>query len=137
MKRVLFLCTGNSARSQMAEALLKHLGGGGFEVYSAGTKPQSQVNPFAIEVLKERGIPTDGLHPKLVNEYINHEIDLVVTVCDNAKQTCPHFPGAKRMEHWSLEDPAAFQGSYEEILFVFRGTLEEIEKRIRMNILSE
>jgi arsenate reductase len=136
MKRILFLCTGNSARSQMGEALLKHLGGEEYEVFSAGTKPQSEVNPFAIEVLKERGIPTEGLYPKHVQEFVKLEIDLVVTVCDNAKQTCPHFPGAKRMEHWSLEDPAAFQGSYDEILFVFRETRDEIEKRIRSNILQ-
>ena len=90
MQRVLFLCTGNSARSQMAEALLKHLGGGEFEVFSAGIQPKSEVNPFAIEVLKEKGIPTDRLHPKHVNNFVNYEIDLVVTVCDNAKQSCPH-----------------------------------------------
>ena len=120
----------------MAEALLRYLGGESFEVYSAGTKPQSKVNPFAIEVLKERGVSTEGLYPKHVREFVQLDIDLVVTVCDNAKQTCPHFPGAKHMEHWSLEDPAAFQGSYEEILIIFRETLDEIEKRIRMNILK-
>lgn len=135
MQRVLFLCTGNSARSQMAEALLKHLGGSDFEVFSAGTKPQSEVNPFAIEALKEKGIPTDGLYPKLVGEMVKFEIDLVVTVCDSAKQSCPHFPTAKRMEHWSLEDPAAFQGTYDEILFTFRETRDEIERRIRTTIL--
>lgn len=135
MKRVLFLCTGNSARSQMAEALLKYLGGDEFEVYSAGTKPQSEVNPFALEVLKEKGIPTEGLYPKLIGEMVNLEIDLVITVCDNAKQTCPHFPGANRMEHWSLEDPAAFEGTYDEILLTFKETRNEIERRIRKNIL--
>ena len=136
MRRVLFLCTGNSARSQMAEALLKHLGGSDFEVYSAGTTPQSEVNQFAVEVLVERGIPTDGLHPKLVNKFVNYEIDVVVTVCDGAKQACPHFPGAKRMEHWSLKDPAAFQGTYDEILFTFRETRDEIERRIKDYILN-
>jgi arsenate reductase len=135
MPRVLFICTGNSARSQMAEALLKHLSNDDYEVFSGGTKPQSQVNPFAIEVLKERGISTEGLHTKSVTEFVDKEIDLVVTVCDRAKQTCPYFPGAKRTEHWSLEDPAAFQGSREEILAVFRETLDEIEKRIRAHIL--
>jgi arsenate reductase len=136
MKRVLFLCTGNSARSQMAEALLRHLGGDEYEVYSAGTKPKSEVNPFAIEVLKERGIPIERLYTKSVGEFVHLEIDLVVTVCDNAKQTCPHFPRAKRMEHWSIEDPAAFQGTYEEILFVFRETCDEIERRIHSDILQ-
>ena len=120
----------------MAEALLKHLGSTDFEVFSAGTKPKSEVNPFAIEVLKERGIPTEGLYPKLVNDFVDYEIDLVVTVCDNAKQSCPHFPGAKQMDHWSLEDPAAFQGTYDEILFAFRETRDEIERRIKTNILQ-
>jgi len=135
MKRVLFLCTGNSARSQLAEALLKHMGGDDFEVYSAGTNPQSEVNQFAIEVLKEKKIPTDGLYPKVVGEMVKIDIDLVVTVCDSAKQTCPYFQGAKRMEHWPLEDPAAFEGTYDEILFTFRETCDVIERRIRSNIL--
>ncbi|MGY5871602.1 MAG: arsenate reductase ArsC [Candidatus Thorarchaeota archaeon] len=135
LKRVLFLCTGNSARSQMAEALLKYHGGDEFEVYSAGTKPQSEVNPFAIEALKERYIPIDGLYPKVIGDMVQLEIDIVVTVCDSAKQACPHFPGAKQMEHWSLEDPAAFQGTYDEILFTFRETHDEIERRIRSSIL--
>ena len=135
MQRVLFLCTGNSARSQMAEALLRHLGGNKFEVYSAGTRPKAEVNPFALEVLKEKNIPIDGLYPKMIGDLVKREIDLVVTVCDNAKQSCPHFPGAKRMEHWSLKDPAAFQGTYDEILFTFRETRDEIERRIRESIL--
>jgi arsenate reductase len=137
IKRVLFLCTGNSARSQMAEALLRHLGGNDFEVKSAGTQPQSEVNPFAFEALKEKGIPIDGLYPKLVNDFVNEKFDLVVTVCDGAKQSCPHFPGAKQMEHWSLEDPAAFEGTYNEILLIFRETRDEIERRIRTGILKE
>ncbi len=136
MRRVLFLCTGNSARSQIAEALLRYLGGEEYEVFSAGTEPQSEVNPFALEVLKERGIPIKGLFPKLVNEFVKKEFDLVVTVCDSAKQSCPHFPGAKQIQHWSLEDPAAFQGTYDEILFTFRETRDEIESRINARILG-
>ncbi len=136
MKRVLFLCTGNSARSQMAEALLRHLGKEDYEALSAGTQPQSEVNPIAIEVLKERGIPTNGLYPKPVDKFVNYDIDMVITVCDNAKQTCPHFPEAKQIEHWSIEDPAAFEGSYEEILIFFRETRDKIERRIRTNILG-
>jgi arsenate reductase len=120
----------------MAEALLRHLSGDDFEVLSAGTSPQSEVNPFAIEVLVEKGIPTEGLHPKLVNEFVDLKIDVVVTVCDGAKKSCPHFPSAKRMEHWSLADPAAFQGSYDEILFIFRETRDEIERRIKERILK-
>ena len=137
MKRVLFLCTGNSARSQMAEALLRHLGGGEYQVHSAGTKPANAVNSFALEALEEEGIDTDGLHPKMATEFLDAEIDLVVTVCDNAKQTCPHFPGAKQFEHWPLEDPAAFQGTHFETLQVFRSTRDEIEKRIRSVILPK
>lgn len=136
MRKVLFICTGNSARSQMAEVLLRQLGGDNFEVYSAGIKPKSEVNPYALEVLRERGVSIEGLHPKLVNEFVNEEIDLVITVCDKAKQSCPHFPGAKHIEHWSLEDPAEFQGSHEEILEAFRETRDEIERRIRTNILK-
>ena len=111
------------------------LGGEDFEVYSAGTEPQSEVNPFALEALKKKGISTENLYPKLVNEFVDLEFDLVVTVCDGAKQACPHFPGAKQMEHWSLEDPAAFQGTYDEILFTFRETRDEIERRIKESIL--
>ena len=136
MQRVLFICTGNSARSQMAEALLRQLGGNDFEVFSAGIKPKSEVNPYALEVLRERGVSTEGLHPKLVNEFVNKEIDFVVTVCDRAKQSCPHFPGAKHIEHWSLEDPTEVQGSHEEILKAFRETRDEIERRIKTNILK-
>jgi len=120
----------------MAEALLRYLGGEDYEVFSAGTEPQSEVNPFVLEVLKERGIPIKGLYPKLVNEFVNKEFDVVVTVCDSAKQSCPHFPGAKQIQHWSLEDPAAFQGTYDEILFTFRETRDEIESRINARILG-
>jgi arsenate reductase len=120
----------------MAEALLKHIGRDDFEVYSAGTEPQSEVNPFAFEALKEIGILTDELYPKSVDQFASLEFNIVVTVCDEAKQVCPHFPGAKKMNHWSLEDPAAFQGTYEEILFTFRETRDEIERRIRADILA-
>lgn len=120
----------------MAEGLMKHLGGDEFEVYSAGTRPQSAINPFALEALNEKGILTEGLYPKTVNEFVDLEFDLVVTVCDGAKQFCPYFPGAKQMDHWSLEDPAAFQGSYDEILLIFRETRDEIERRIRTRILK-
>jgi arsenate reductase len=137
MKRVLFLCTGNSARSQMSEALLRNLGGDQYEVYSAGTHPSSEVNPFALEVLKEIGVSVEGLYPKKVNQFSGQPFDLVVTVCDNAKQDCPFFPGAKEMDHWSLEDPAAFEGTYEEILTVFRERRDEIMKRIKSSILNE
>jgi arsenate reductase len=137
MQRVLFLCTGNSARSQMAEALLRHLGGSEYEVRSAGTEPQSEVNPFVLEALREKEVSIDGLYPKIASQFVDEQFDLVVTVCDGARQSCPHFPGAKHMDHWSLEDPAAFEGTYDEILFTFRETRDEIEKRIRTSILND
>ena len=137
MKRVLFLCTGNSARSQMSEALLRILGNGEFEAHSAGTHPASEVNPFALEVLKERGVSIEGLFPKIIDQFVGQEFHLAVTVCDNAKQECPTFPGAKKVDHWSLKDPAAFQGTYEEILFTFRETRDEIERRIKSYILQD
>ncbi len=137
MPRVLFICTGNSARSQMAEALLRDIGGEEYEVYSAGTAPQNEVNPFAIEVLQERGISVDGLKPKRVESLGEEHFDIVVTVCDNARETCPFYPYANQTLHWSLEDPAAFQGSYAEILFKFREIRDDIERRIRKFILKQ
>ena len=111
------------------------LGGNEYEVHSAGTDVSSEVNPFALEVIKERGGSVEGLHPKNVDQFAGQPFDLVITVCDNAKQTCPHFPGAKEMLHWSLEDPAAFQGTYHEIMEFFRETRDEIERRIKENVL--
>ncbi|MFW9802655.1 MAG: arsenate reductase ArsC [Candidatus Thorarchaeota archaeon] len=137
MKRVLFLCTGNSARSQISEALLRLLGEDGFEAYSAGTHPASEVNHFALEVLKESGASIEGLFPKTIDHFAGQEFHLAVTVCDKAKQECPTFPGAKAMDHWSLEDPAAFEGTYEEILQKFRETRDEIERRIKTYILQD
>jgi arsenate reductase len=137
MQKILFLCTGNSARSQMSESILRALGDGQYEVHSAGTEPGPQVHPAAIAVLKEKDFSTEGLYPKKVTEFLNEEIDLVITVCDNAKQTCPHFPGAKRYVHWSLEDPAHVEGAPEKVLAVFRATRDEIERRIRTVILKE
>jgi arsenate reductase len=135
MQRVLFLCTGNSARSQMAEALLRHFGGDDFEVVSAGTDISSSVNPFAIEVLREQGISIEGLNPKKVSIFTEQNFELIVTVCYSARQACPHFPGARQMEHWPLDDPAAFEGTHDEILLVFRETRDEIERRIKELIL--
>jgi len=135
MKRVLFLCTGNSARSQMSEALLRSLAGDSYEVYSAGTDIAPVVNPFALEVLEERDVDTEGLHSKSLDIFMDQSFDLIITVCDNAKQTCPFFPGAKSMDHWPLEDPGAFQGTREEILLKFRESRNEIERRIRTTFL--
>lgn len=131
MIRVLFLCTGNSARSQMSEALLRHLCGVEYEVASVDTAIASEVNSFALEVLKEKGIQTDSLHSKIVDSIIDEFFDVVITVCDHAKQMYLNFPNAMALLHWSLQNPAAFQGTYEAILITFRKTRNTIEKRIR------
>lgn len=124
-KRVLILCTGNSARSQMAEGLLRTLGGDRFAVFSAGTHP-SQVNPLAIAAMEEKGIDLSFHHSKSVDEFAGQQFDTVITVCDNAKEACPVWPGAKTIHH-SFEDPAAVVGSDEERLAVFRRVRDEIE----------
>jgi protein-tyrosine-phosphatase len=103
--RVLFLCTGNSARSQMAEALLRHIGGGHFDVFSAGTTPRASVHPQAIETLRRNHVPIDGLRPKAVSTFAGQQFDYVITVCDRAREQCPAMPGAE-MIHWSFPDPA-------------------------------
>lgn len=136
MKQVLFLCTGNSARSQIGEALLKLLGGKDFEVFSAGTKVAPEVNPFALQVLAERGASIEGLYPKSVNQFTEDAFDLVITVCDRARQTCPFFPNAREMLHWSIVDPATFQGTHDEILAGFREIRNEIEHRIKTELLG-
>ena len=120
----------------MAEALLRSLAGDRYEAYSAGTDIAPVVNPFALEVLGERGVNTEGLHSKSLDIFMDQSFDLIITVCDNAKQTCPFFPGARSMDHWPLEDPAAFQGTHEEILLKFREVRNEIEKRIRTAFLT-
>lgn len=105
MKTVLVLCTGNSCRSQMAEVILNHDLAGQVRALSAGTRPQPKVADFAIEALKQAGLPTDGLYPKDVDAVMNEAIDLVVTVCDNAKETCPVFPRPVTRMHRSFHDP--------------------------------
>ncbi len=137
MKRVLFLCTGNSARSQIAEALLRMIGKENFEVFSAGTAIASEVNPFALEALQEIGATIDGLHPKKVDSLMDILFDIVVTVCDNAKQTCPVFPSANETLHWSLEDPAVFHGTDEEIRNTFRETRDTIKELIHRHLLKD
>src|SRR5215470_18362274 len=123
-KQVLILCTGNSARSQMAEGLLRHDAGDRFEVESAGTKP-SQVRPEAIAVMKELGIDISGHRSKSVDEFAGTEFDYVLTVCDNAKESCPVFPGHTNRLHHSFQDPAATEGSETARLAVFRRVRDE------------
>ena len=129
-QRVLILCTGNSARSQMAEGLLRHDAGERFEVFSAGTRP-SRVRPEAIAAMGELGIDISGHRSKSVDEFAGQQFDYVVTVCDNAKESCPVFPGKAVRIHQSFEDPVALQGSDEERLAVFRRVRDEIRRYLR------
>ena len=125
-KKVLILCTGNSARSQMAEGLLKHITRNEYEVYSAGTKP-SIVRPEAIKALAEIGIDISGNRSKSVEEFVDQEIDYVLTVCDNAKESCPYFPAKTKVIHHSFEDPAEVSGDEETHLRAFREIRDEIK----------
>ncbi|MDQ6933408.1 MAG: arsenate reductase ArsC [Candidatus Eremiobacteraeota bacterium] len=129
-KRVLILCTGNSARSQMAEGLLRHDAGESFDVESAGTKP-SQVRPEAITVMKEIGVDISSHRSKSVDEFSGQNFDYVLTVCDNAKESCPLFAGKTVTIHHNFEDPAAVQGSEEERIVVFRRVRDEIRDYLR------
>jgi arsenate reductase len=128
--RVLFVCTGNSARSIMAEALLRHHGGGEFEVHSAGTEPRG-INPLTLKVLADAGIDASFARSKSVNEYLGQEFDYVVTVCDEARQVCPVFPGVHESLHWGYEDPAEATGTEEQKLAVFRRVFVQLGERVR------
>jgi arsenate reductase len=128
--RVLILCTGNSARSQMAEGLLRHDGGAAFEVASAGTKP-SHVRPEAIAAMHEIGIDISGHRSKSVDEFAGQAFDYVITVCDNARESCPIFPATTKRIHWSLDDPAALQGSEEQRLAEFRRVRGQLRSLLR------
>ncbi|MBI3978422.1 MAG: arsenate reductase ArsC [Chloroflexi bacterium] len=130
-KRALILCTGNSARSQMAEGWLRHLAGERFEVASAGTEPARQVNPLAVRAMAEVGIDLSGQYPKRVDRYLGEPWDFVITVCDRAKESCPFFPGLHERIHWSFEDPAAATGSTDERMQVFRRVRDEIAEHLR------
>ena len=130
--RVLFLCTHNSSRSQMAEGLLRARGGTRYQVFSAGTHPRA-VHPLAIQAMAEIGIdisPAAGHRAKSMDEFVGQPMDLVVTVCDEAAEECPFFPGARRQEHWSFPDPSAAIGTEEERLAVFRSVRDAIAARI-------
>jgi len=130
LKRMLILCTGNSARSQMAEGLFRHAAGPDWEVFSAGTK-RTQVRPEAIAVMREIGIDISGHRSKPVDEFAGQEFDYVITVCDNANESCPVFPGRTRRLHWPFADPAAVEGAEEVRLAAFRDIRDQIQGRIR------
>jgi arsenate reductase (thioredoxin) len=130
-KTVLILCTGNSARSQMAEGLLRYDAGDRFEVASAGTRP-SHVRPEAIEVMQEIGIDISGHRSKSVDEFAARDFDYVLTVCENARETCPIYPGHGNRLHHSFEDPAAAEGSQEMKLAAFRKVRDQIRQYLRI-----
>lgn len=135
-KRILVLCTGNSARSQMGEGLFRREGGEEYQVFSAGTKP-SRVRPEAIAVMREIGIDISEHRSKSVAEFAAQPFDYVVTVCDNARDNCPVFPGARQRIHWSFEDPAAVQGTDEERLAVFRRIRDQIGEQVKEFLREE
>lgn len=132
MKRALILCTGNSCRSQMAEYLWNELGQGEWEAVSAGSNPAGYVHPLAIEAMREIGIHLTDAQSKHLDQFVEQPFDLVVTVCDNAKESCPVFPGAMKMLHWPFRDPAHAIGTDEEKMAVFRTIRDEIRDRITM-----
>ncbi|MGQ9643742.1 MAG: arsenate reductase ArsC [Ignavibacterium sp.] len=130
-KRILILCTGNSCRSQMAEGFLKSFDSE-LEVYSAGTKPAEKVNPFAVKAMKEVGIDISNGIPENVDKYLKESFDYVITVCDNAKETCPVFMGTvKHRLHIGFDDPAEAVGTEEEVMPVYRRVRDEIKKEFK------
>jgi arsenate reductase (thioredoxin) len=129
--RVIFVCGGNSARSQMAEAILRREGRGDFEAFSAGVWPRDDVHPMTIRVLAEIGLDISATRSKPVSEFLDQRFDYVVTVCDRARESCPVFPGAQESIHWGLDDPAEATGTEAERLAVFRRVMTEIAVRMR------
>ncbi|MBP6669464.1 MAG: arsenate reductase ArsC [Gemmatimonadales bacterium] len=128
--RVLILCTGNSARSQIAEALLAHKGAGRFEVVSAGSRPAGRVNPFAVQVLGEAGIRWEGKVPRGLDGLETQRWDFVITVCDRAREACPIFPGTPILAHWAMPDPAEVEGTEEVKRRAFQDTMVTLGRRI-------
>jgi arsenate reductase len=133
--RVLFLCTHNSARSQMAEGLLRHHADERFEAHSAGTEA-THVRPLAVRAMEEAGIDISGQESKTLERYLKEPFDYVITVCDDANETCPFFPGAKSRLHWSFEDPSGAEGSEQERLEVFRRVRDGIGERLQADLLN-
>jgi arsenate reductase len=128
--KILFVCTGNSARSQMAEGFARSLGQGRIEAHSAGIAP-TQLNPQAVAVMQEKGIDISGQRSKLFDEGLARQMDVVITVCGNAEERCPILPPEVKRLHWPLEDPAAAKGSDLEVLARFREIRDQLEERVR------
>ena len=135
-RRVLFLCTHNSARSQMAEGLLRQLAGDRFEAFSAGTEA-TLVRPLAIRAMGELGVDISGQASKTLERYLGEPFDEVITVCDAANEACPVFPGARSRCHWSFDDPSRATGTDDEQLAVYRRVRDEIRARIEVELLGE
>jgi arsenate reductase (thioredoxin) len=133
--RVLFLCTHNSARSQMAEGLLRHLAGDRFEAHSAGTEA-TYIRPLAIRAMEEIGVDISGQESKTLERYLGKPFDYVITVCDDANEACPFFPGATNRLHWSLPDPSAAKGTEEERLEVFRSVRDALRDRVQAELVD-
>jgi arsenate reductase (thioredoxin) len=134
-QRILFLCTHNSARSQMAEGLLRHLGGARYEAFSAGTEA-THVRPLAIAAMAALGIDVSRQESKTLDRYIGEPFDAVITVCDQAAEACPIFPGAQRRLHWSFPDPSKARGSEDEQLAVYRAVRDDIRAHIERELLT-
>ena len=137
MKTILFICTGNSARSVMAEVLMNELGKGRYEAFSAGAKPSGEINPLTIEILKAHGHSVSGLRSKSLTEFLDKELDMVVTVCDKARESCPVWPEKTLILHWGFDDPAAFEGTREEKLAFFEKIYWQIRERIKRFLKEE
>ena len=137
MKTILFICTGNSARSVMAEVLMNELGKGRYEAFSAGAKPSGEINPLTIEILKAHGHSVSGLRSKSLTEFLDKELDMVVTVCDKARESCPVWPEKTLILHWGFDDPAAFEGTREEKLAFFEKIYGQIRERIKRFLKEE
>jgi arsenate reductase len=129
-KRILFLCTGNAARSQMAEGLMRAHHGDAFDVFSAGSRPAGWVHPLAVKALADIGIDASGQYSKSAKEFLNQPFDVVVTVCDSAAADCPNWPGAKRVEHWPIEDPSYGPDDPATRPDRFAATRDELSRRI-------
>ena len=134
-RRVLFLCTHNSARSQMAEGFLRALGAGRFHVASAGTEARG-LNPLAVQAMAEEGIDISLQESKTLDRYTGEPFDLVITVCDEANEACPYFPNAKERRHWSFPDPSAVQGDDETRFAAFRVVRDAVRERIERELLA-
>ena len=131
-KRVLILCSGNSARSQMAEAILRHLSRGSIDVASAGSAPQPEIHPMARQAVRTLlGIEMEGQRPKSLQQFLGRSLDDVITVCDRAAERCPVFPGVPRQIHWSFEDPAAVAGSDEQRQKAFDDVAKELLVKLK------